>query len=75
MRDDSLLHKRLYHGSWTASRAENRRICTNDKTQLAAALDRNVSHRAAVEATRAPAAPAQTIERAPARQHGIGFGI
>jgi hypothetical protein len=50
-------------------------IYTNDKTQLAAALDRDVSHRAAIEPTRAPAAPEQTIERAPARQQGIGFGI
>jgi hypothetical protein len=50
-------------------------IYTNDKTQLAAALDRDVSHRAAIEPTRAPAAPAQTIERSPARQHGIGFGM
>jgi hypothetical protein len=49
-------------------------IYTNDKTQLAAALDRDVSHRAAIE-PRAPASPAQTIERSPTRQHSIGFGI
>jgi len=30
-------------------------IYTNDKAQLAAALDRDVSHRAAIEPTRAPA--------------------
>jgi hypothetical protein len=50
-------------------------IYTNDKMQLAAALDRDVSHRAALEPTHAPAAPAQTIERSPAHHHGIGFGI
>jgi ATP-dependent exoDNAse (exonuclease V) alpha subunit len=49
-------------------------IYTNDKAQLAAALDRDVSHRAAIELTRAPASPAQTIERSPVRQHGIGLG-
>jgi hypothetical protein len=56
------------------SRALRRAIYTNDKAQLGAALDRDVSHRAAIEPTRAPAAPAQTIERSPAHQHGIGFG-
>jgi hypothetical protein len=30
-------------------------IYTNDKAQLGAALDRDVSHRAAIELTRAPA--------------------
>jgi len=54
---------------------DRERHLTNDKAQLAAALDRDVSHRAAIEPTRAPAAPAQTIERSPAHQHGIGFGI
>jgi ATP-dependent exoDNAse (exonuclease V) alpha subunit len=50
-------------------------IYTNDKTQLAAALDRDVSHRAAIELTHAPASPEQTIERSPARDHGIGLGF
>jgi hypothetical protein len=50
-------------------------IYTNDKAQLAAALDRDVSHRAAIEPIRTPAAPAQTIERSPARRHGVGFGF
>ena len=50
-------------------------IYTNHKTQLAAALDRDVSHRAAIEPTRAPALPEQKLERSPARQLGIGFGI
>jgi ATP-dependent exoDNAse (exonuclease V) alpha subunit len=50
-------------------------IYTNDKAQLSAALDRDISHRAAIEPTRAPAAPERTIERSPARGHGIGFGM
>jgi hypothetical protein len=44
--------QRFYHGSWTASRAENRRICTDDKTRLAAVLYRDLSHRAAIEPAR-----------------------
>jgi hypothetical protein len=54
---------------------DDAQIYTNDKAQLAAALDRDVSHRAAIELTHAPAAPEQTIERTPAHQHGIGFGL
>jgi hypothetical protein len=46
-------------------------IYTNDKAQLAVALDRDVSHRAAIEVTRTPAAAAQTIERSPRRRHRL----
>jgi hypothetical protein len=35
----------------------------------------DVSHRAAIEPTLAPASPAHKIERSPARQLGIYFGI
>jgi hypothetical protein len=63
---------RFYHGSWAASRAATQRI---DRTQLAAALDRDVSHRTAIEPTLGAASPAQKIERSPTRQLGIGFGI
>lgn len=45
-------------------------VYTNDKAQLAAALDRDVSHRAH---PRPGSTPVQTIERSP--RGGIGFGI
>ena len=67
------MNHRLAYVSISRGR-DDAQLYTNDKTQLAAALDRDVSHRAAIEPTRAPAAPAQTIERSPARQHSIGFG-
>ena len=71
---EQLVNRRLAYVAISRGRYDAQ-IYTNDKAQLAAALDRDVSHRAAIELTRAPAAPAQTIERSPARQHGIGFGI
>jgi conjugative relaxase-like TrwC/TraI family protein len=71
---ESLVNRRLAYVAVSRGRYDAQ-IYTNDKMQLAAALDRDVSHRAAIEPTRAPAAPAQTIERAQARQPGIRFGI
>jgi hypothetical protein len=70
----SLVNRRLAYVALSRGRHDVQ-IYTNDKTQLAAALDRDASHRAAIEPVRAPAAPAQTIERSQARHHGIGFGI
>ena len=69
-----LVNRRLAYVAVSRGRYDAQ-IYTNDKTQLAAALDRDVSHRAAIELTRAPASPAQKIERSPERQLGIGFGI
>jgi conjugative relaxase-like TrwC/TraI family protein len=71
---EQVVNRRLAYVAISRGRSDAQ-IYTNDKAQLAAALDRDVSHRAAIEPTRAPAAPAQTIERSPAHQHGIGFGI
>ena len=71
---ESLVNRRLAYVALSRGRYDAQ-IYTNDKTQLAAALDRDVSQRAAIEPTRAPAAPAQTNERSQARQQGIGFGI
>jgi ATP-dependent exoDNAse (exonuclease V) alpha subunit len=71
---ESLVNRRLAYVAISRGRYDAQ-IYTNDKTHLAAALDRDVSRRAAMEPTRAPAAPAQAIEQSPARQHGIGFGI
>ena len=71
---EQLVNQRLAYVSISRGRYDAQ-IYTNDKTQLAAALDRDVSHRAAIEPTLAPASPAQKIERSPARQLGIGFGI
>jgi ATP-dependent exoDNAse (exonuclease V) alpha subunit len=70
---EQLVNQRLAYVAVSRGRYDAQ-IYTNDKAQLAAALDRDVSHRAAIE-PRAPASPAQKIERSPARQHGIGFGI
>jgi ATP-dependent exoDNAse (exonuclease V) alpha subunit len=71
---EQLVNRRLAYVAISRGRYDAQ-IYTNDKTQLAAALDRDVSHRAAIELTRAPAPPAQKLERSPARQLGIGFGI
>ena len=71
---EQLVNQRLAYVAISRGRCDAQ-IYTNDKTQLAAALDRDVSHRAAIEPTLAPALPAQKIERSPARQLGIGFGI
>jgi ATP-dependent exoDNAse (exonuclease V) alpha subunit len=71
---EQLVNRRLAYVAISRGRYDTQ-IYTNDKAQLAEALDRDVSHRAAIEPTRAPAAPAQTIERSPARGHGIGFGM
>jgi ATP-dependent exoDNAse (exonuclease V) alpha subunit len=71
---EQLVNRRLAYVAISWGRYDAQ-IYTNDKAQLAEALDRDVSHRAAIEPTRAPAALAQTIERSPARGHGIGFGI
>jgi ATP-dependent exoDNAse (exonuclease V) alpha subunit len=71
---EQLVNQRLAYVSISRGRYDAQ-IYTNDKTQLAAALDRDVSHRAAIEPTLAPASPAQKIERSPAHQLGIGFGI
>jgi conjugative relaxase-like TrwC/TraI family protein len=71
---EQLVNQRLAYVAISRGRYDAQ-IYTNDKAQLAAALDRDVSHRAAIEPTRAPTAPAQTIERSQARGHGIGFGM
>jgi hypothetical protein len=68
------VNQRLAYVSISRGR-DDAQIYTNDKTQLAAALDRDVSHRTAIEPTLAPASPAPKIERSPARQLGIGFGL
>ena len=71
---EQLVNRRLAYVAISRGRYDAQ-IYTNDKAQLAAALDRDVSHRAAIKPVRAQPAPAQTIERSPARQHSIGFGI
>jgi ATP-dependent exoDNAse (exonuclease V) alpha subunit len=71
---EQLVNQRLAYVAISRGR-DDAQIYTNDKTQLAAALDRDVSHRAAIEPTLAPTSTAQKIERSPERQLGIGFGI
>jgi conjugative relaxase-like TrwC/TraI family protein len=71
---EHLVNRRLAYVAISRGRYDAQ-IYTSDKAQLADALDRDVSHRAAIEPTRAPAGPAQKIERSPAHRHSIGFGI
>jgi len=71
---EALVNQRLAYVAVSRGR-DDAQIFTNDKSRLADALSRDFSHRAAIEQTRAPAAPTQAIERAPARQIGIGFGL
>jgi ATP-dependent exoDNAse (exonuclease V) alpha subunit len=71
---EALVNQRLAYVALSRGR-DDAQIYTNDQTRLAEALDRDISHRAALEPTRAPAAPAQTLERSPAHHLGIGFGI
>jgi len=71
---EALVNRRLAYVAVSRGRYDAQ-LYTNDKAQLGAALDRDVSHRAAIEPTRAPAAPTQTIERSQTRQNSIGFGI
>ena len=54
---EQLVNQRLAYVSLSRGR-DDAKIYTNDKTQLAAALDRDVSHRAAIEPTRTPTSPA-----------------
>jgi ATP-dependent exoDNAse (exonuclease V) alpha subunit len=71
---EGLVNQRLAYVAVSRGRYDAQ-IYTNDKRQLAAALDRDVSHRAAIEPARAPASFEQKIEQSPTRQLGIGFGI
>ena len=71
---EQLVNQRLAYVAVSRGRSDAQ-IYTNDKTQLGTALDRDVSHRAAIEPTHAPTSPVQKIERSPAREIGIGFGI
>jgi hypothetical protein len=71
---EALVNQRLAYVAVSRGRYDAQ-IYTNDQTRLAETLDRNISHRAAIEPTRAPASPARTLERSPARHLGIGFGI
>ena len=71
---EALVNQRLAYVALSRGR-DDAQIYTNDKSRLAEALNRDVSHRAAIDPTRAPAAPAQTLERSPAHHLAIGFGI
>jgi hypothetical protein len=71
---EALVNRRLAYVAVSRGRYDAQ-IYANDKAQLAATLDRDLSHRAAIEPAQVPPSPAQTIERSPARPHGIGFGI
>jgi hypothetical protein len=54
-------------------------LYTNDKAQLGETLNREVSHRSAIELGRAPAASSQEIaqstNRNQAREHTISYGL
>ena len=71
---EQLVNRRLAYVAVSRGRYDAQ-IYTNDKARLSETLDRDISHRSAIETTRVQESPAQTIERSPARQHSIGFGI
>ena len=70
---EALVNQRLAYVALSRGR-DDAQIYTNDKTRLADALSRDVSHRAAIEQAHAPAAPAHTLERSVVRQIGFGLG-
>jgi hypothetical protein len=71
---EALVNQRLAYVTVSRGR-DDAQIYTNDRTRLAEALNRDVSHRTAIEHTQAPAAPAHAVERSVARQIGIGIGL
>jgi hypothetical protein len=71
---EALVNQRLAYVALSRGR-DDAQISTNDKTRLADALSRDVSHRTAIEQAHAPAAPAHTLERSVVGQIGIGLGL
>jgi hypothetical protein len=71
---EALVNQRLAYVALSRGR-DDAQIYTNDKSRLVEALHRDVSHRAAIEQTHAPAGPPQTLERTTVRQIGIGLGL
>ena len=69
---EALVNQRLAYVALSRGR-DDAQIYTNDKTRLADALSRDVSHRPAIEQTHSPAAQAHAVERATVRQIGIGL--
>ena len=66
---EQLVNRRLAYVAVSRGR-HDAQIYTNDKSQLAEALSRDVSHRSAVEPTQTPAAPSQSVDTSVSRPHG-----
>lgn len=66
---EQLINRRLAYVAVSRGR-HDAQIYTNDKSQLAEALSRNVSHRSAMEPTHAPGAPSESFDTSVSRRHG-----
>jgi ATP-dependent exoDNAse (exonuclease V) alpha subunit len=66
---EQLVNRRLAYVAVSRGR-HDARIYTNDTSQLAEALSRDVSHRSAVEPTQTPAAPSQSVNASASGPHG-----
>jgi conjugative relaxase-like TrwC/TraI family protein len=72
---EALVNQRLAYVALSRGR-DDAQVFTNNKSRLAEALNRDVSHRAAIEHPQAPAAAAHTIEQqAVVRHRGMGLGL
>lgn len=66
---EQLVNRRLAYVAVSRGRYDAQ-LYTNDKSQLAEALSRDVSHRSAVESTLAPGAPSAFVDPSVSRPHG-----
>ena len=71
---EQLVNRRLAYVAVSRGRYDAQ-IYTNDKSQLAEALSREVSHRSAIEPGHVPAAPTQKLELSVARNRGAELTI
>ena len=66
---EQLVNRRLAYVAVSRGRYDAQ-IYTDDKSQLAEALSRDVSHRSAIEPVRTPASPKRALEQSVASGHG-----
>jgi ATP-dependent exoDNAse (exonuclease V) alpha subunit len=71
---EALVNRRLAYVAISRGR-HDAQIYTNDRTQLGAALSREISHRSALEVSPKPHAVKQGVERSVAQSHSIQHGI